>query len=81
MNDELGEVKAKIAETEIKLSKAEAEGKEELVLMYGNVLVRLYDEKARLGEIYCNRGVMRYSVVSDITICDIEMGLIIYYTF
>jgi hypothetical protein len=43
MNDELGEVKAKIATTEIKLSKAEAKGKEELVLSLTNLLVRLYD--------------------------------------
>jgi hypothetical protein len=81
MNDELGEVKADIARTKSELATAKAEGKEELVLSLNNLLVKLYDKEARLGEIYCNRGVMRYSVVSDITICDIEMGFIIYYLY
>jgi hypothetical protein len=63
MDDELSEVKAKIATTEIKLSKAEAEGKEELVLSLTNLLVRLYDKEARIearlsaGEMHYNRGV------------------------
>jgi hypothetical protein len=54
MNDELGEVKAKIAATEIKLSKAEADKKEELVLSLTNLLVGL-NQKDLLsaGEIYC----------------------------
>jgi hypothetical protein len=68
MNDELGEVKAKIAETYIKLSKAKAEGKEELVLSLTNLLVVLNQQKLLLlsaGEMHYNRCIMRYSVVSD----------------
>jgi hypothetical protein len=63
MNDELGEVKAKIEATKAHLTEAERERKVDLVLMYGNLLVRLYDERARVearlsaGEIYYNRGV------------------------
>jgi hypothetical protein len=63
MDDELSEVKAKIATTDIKLSKAEAEGKDDLALMYGNLLVRLYEKEARIearlsaGEMHYNRGV------------------------
>jgi hypothetical protein len=48
MNDELGEVKAKIAATEADLTEAKRERKEDLVLMYVNLLVRLYDEEARV---------------------------------
>jgi hypothetical protein len=68
MKDELGEVKAKIAETEIKLSKAEAEGKEEPVLSLTNLLVGLNQKELLLlsaGEMHYNRCIMRYSVVAD----------------
>lgn len=49
MDDELGQVKAKIAATEVKLAKAEADGKETKIEMYGNLLVRLYDKEALLS--------------------------------
>jgi hypothetical protein len=82
MDDQLRQVQEEIAATKEKLTRAEIEAtkadlteaerqrKEDLVLMYGNLLatltslqVRLYDEKARVearlsaGEIYYNRGV------------------------
>jgi hypothetical protein len=58
--NELIQVKAKIATTEIKLSKAEAEGKEELVLSLTNLLVGLNQKELLLlsaGEMHYNRGV------------------------
>jgi hypothetical protein len=63
MNDELGEVQAKIATTEKDLTTAKAEGKDDLVLSLTNLLVRLYDKEARIearlsaGEMHYNRGV------------------------
>jgi hypothetical protein len=75
MDDELIQVKAMIAETEEELTRANIEAtkadlteaerqrKEDLVLARTNLLVRLYDEEARVesrllaGEIYYNRGV------------------------
>jgi hypothetical protein len=75
MDDELRQVQEKIAATEKDLTRAEIEAtkadlteaerqrKLDLVLMYGNLLVRLYDKEARVearlsaGEIYYNRGV------------------------
>jgi hypothetical protein len=41
-------VKSKIAETEADLAKAEQEGKEDFVLMYGNLLNNLYQKEQRL---------------------------------
>jgi hypothetical protein len=41
-------VKSKIAKMEAKLEKAEQDGKADLVLMYGNLLHTLYQEKQRL---------------------------------
>jgi hypothetical protein len=63
MDDELIQVKAKIAATEADLTEAKRERKEDLVLSLTNLLARLYDDKARVearlsaGEIYCSRGV------------------------
>jgi hypothetical protein len=75
MDDELIQVKAMIAETKEELTRAEIEAtkadlteaerqlKEDLVLARTNLLVRLYNEEARVesrlfaGEIYNNRGV------------------------
>ena len=41
-------VKEDIVTTKARLVKAEQEGKEDLVLMYGNLLNNLYQEKQRL---------------------------------
>ena len=41
-------VKSKIAKTEAKLEKAEQGGNENLVLMYGNILLNLYQQEQRL---------------------------------
>jgi hypothetical protein len=48
MNDELGEVQAKIATTEADLTETKADKDRELVLSLTNLLVRLYDDKARV---------------------------------
>jgi hypothetical protein len=71
MDDELIQVKAKIAATEEKLTNAEIaateanlteakrQRKEELVLSLTNLLARLYEKELLLlsaGEIYCNIG-------------------------
>jgi hypothetical protein len=63
MDDELRHVQEEIAATKAHLTEAEAGKDRELVLMYGNLLVRLYNEEARVearlsaGEIYYNIGV------------------------
>ena len=63
MDDELRQVQEKIVETEEKLATAEDKGKEDLVLMYGNMLAKLYEKEARVearlsaGEMHYNRGV------------------------
>jgi hypothetical protein len=62
MDNELIQVKAKIAATEIELATAKTDKDRELVVPLNYLLARLYDEKARVearlsaGEIYCNRG-------------------------
>jgi hypothetical protein len=59
MNDELDEVKAKIATTEIDLTTAKAEGKDDLVLSLTHLLVGLIQKELLLsaGEMHYNRGV------------------------
>ena len=63
MDDELRHVQEEIAATKAHLTEAERQRKEDLVLARTNLLVRLYDEEARVesrllaGEIYYNRGV------------------------
>jgi hypothetical protein len=58
MDDELRQVREEIAATKEKLATAEDKGKEQLVLSLTNLLVRLYDDEARVearlsaGEIY-----------------------------
>jgi hypothetical protein len=62
MDDELIQVKAKIAATEEKLATAEDTGDRVFIKMYGNLLVKLYEKEARIearvearlsaGEIY-----------------------------
>jgi hypothetical protein len=62
MDDELIQVKAKMAATKIELATAETDKDRELVLTLTNLLVRLCDEKARVearlspGEMHYNRG-------------------------
>jgi hypothetical protein len=63
MDDELIQVKAKIAATEEKLATAEDKGDKELVLSLTNLLARLYEKEARVearlspGEMHYNRGI------------------------
>ena len=45
---EMNEVRHKIAATEAKLFQAEKEGKDELILMYGNLLLELQKKENRL---------------------------------
>jgi hypothetical protein len=58
MDDELRQVQEEIAATKGELATAKTDKDRELVLSLTNLLVRLYDEKARLwaGEKYYNRG-------------------------
>jgi predicted DNA-binding protein YlxM (UPF0122 family) len=62
MDDKLRQVQAEIAATEEKLATAKDKEKEDLVLSLTNLLVKLYNEEARVearlsaGNIYCNRG-------------------------
>ena len=44
-------VKQDIVKTKAKMEKAEQGGNENLVLMYGNILINLYQEKQRLENI------------------------------
>ena len=71
MDDELIQVKAKMAATKIELATAETDKDRELVLTLTNLLVKLYDKEARIearvearlsaGEIYCNRSVCGFN--------------------
>jgi hypothetical protein len=63
MDDELRQVQEEIVANKEKWATAEDKRDSVFIEIYGNMLVRLYDEKARVearlsaGEIYCNRGV------------------------
>jgi ATP-dependent protease HslVU (ClpYQ) peptidase subunit len=60
MDEELRQVQKEIAATKADLTKAKRERKEDLVLMYGNMLVVLNQKELLLlsaGEIYCDEGV------------------------
>jgi hypothetical protein len=68
MDDELRQVQEEISATKADLTEAKRERKDDLVLMYGNLLVGLNQKKLLLhsaGEMHYNRCIMRYSVVSD----------------
>jgi hypothetical protein len=72
------QVKAKIAATEADLTEAKREGKEELVLMYGNLLVGLNQKELFLlsaGEMHYNRRRMRYCVVFIHITCDTSVHI------
>jgi hypothetical protein len=63
MDDELRQVKDDIRDTRADLAAAEDKGDRVFIKIYGNLLLRLYEEEARVearlsaGEIHYNRGV------------------------
>jgi hypothetical protein len=61
MDDELRQVQEEIVATKADLTEAKADKDRELVLMYGNLLVRLYDEEARV-EARLSAGEMHYNM-------------------